>query len=511
MSVALAPTPFQEGVIERFVNANTRGGILGLGTGVGKSLVGVEIAKRRGARRVVIMAPESTFDGWANTVYWQTGIRLRRAANNAMTFTFHADPARRDPASNDYLAETVKLSAARCKANLEACQAGEDGWFFVTRELFTSQTWTKVPVKIKGEQVIDPKTRKPKTRAQRKDIWGMKKPFDIAILDENQRFATKNNRGQQSWRSLQADFKIASSADWFSSKLENMHTVATDIFGDEEIGMNQNTFIDEYLTTEYNHFAWNKKKVIGEQVPGFFAASLPLYVTAPPSVIPPDPERRYLSMSREEMELYRKLETDYVAQIGDEILALETPLTLRIRLRELSLGMFNVRKTGEFSEDGFEKTTIEYPPGAKSTKLDEIRSIISDHPDDHLLILTHSAKWARWAANELGGEAWTGEASKPERAAMKDRFLRGDSKVIVGVFEAMAVGVDSLQKVCHRVVIASRSDQALMLAQGIARVARTGQEREVEVIELACRDTYDLGVIHSIDEKVATLDAGKGW
>lgn len=510
--MTFTPTEFQQGIIDKFAAADTNGGILGLGTGVGKTSVSIFIAKARGAKRVLIMAPESTFDGWASTAFWVAGVKLRRCANNSMTFTFHPDPDRRNPVSPDYMAQDVKLPAAQCKSNMAACQAGEDGWFFVTRELFTSQTWSKVPVKRGGEQVIDPKTGKPRFRNQRTDVWSNKAAFDMAVVDESQMFATKGNRGQQSWRNLRADFKVISSADFYGSKLENLHTVACDVFGDDVVGMNATQFKDNYLDTVFDPFTYDKKKVVGEQVPGLFVSTLPLYVTAPPSVEPPDPDMRILALSKRENDLYRKLEQDYVALIDDEILAAETPLTLRIRLRELALGMFEVERTGEFGEDGIEKTTIRFPEGAKSTKLEEIKSIIADHDGDHLLVLTHSAKWARWAANEIpNAEAWTGAASKPERAAIKARFLSGETRVLFGVFEAMAVGVDSLQKVCHRVVIASRSDQSLMHQQGVARIARTGQTREVEVIELCARDTYDLGVVHRIDEKIAQARGAKGW
>lgn len=509
---ALTPTASQRAWIDKFVNSTARGGILGLGTGVGKTLVSVEIARLRGAKRVLIMAPDSTFDGWADHVYYQTGRRLKRCATVGHKFTHHPDSSRRNPAKDDYLSETVKLTAAQCRSNLEKCQNGDDGWYFVTRELFTVQTWTKVPVKKGGQPVIDPKTKKPKMRAQRKDVWDKKRPFDVVIVDENQRFATKGNRGQQSFAALnKSTFKIASSADWFGSALENMHTVASDVFGDDVVGMNKATFKDTFMDTEFDPFTYDKKRVTGEQIPGLFASTLPLYVTAPPSVTPPKPDIRYIDLSRSERALYDQLEQNYVASVGDKVLVADIPLTLRIRLRELSLGMFEVEQTGEFREDGIEKTTIRYEPGAKSSKIDEIKSIMSDHPGQHLLVLTHSSKWAHKAAIDLGGEAWTGQETKAERAEIKARFMSGETKVIVAVFEAMAEGTNGLQYVCNRVVLASRSDQSLMVHQGISRVARTGQEKQVDVIELVSRDTYDEGVLHYQNKTIRQRNNAKGW
>lgn len=511
MSTALTPTPQQKEWIDRFVNSFEGGGILGLGTGVGKTLVGVEIARLRGAKRVLIMAPESTFDGWASTVYWQTGHRLKRCANNSLTFSFLPDPTRRDPNSPDYLVEQVKLSAQVCKSNLAACQAGEDGWFFVTRELFTHQTWTKVPVKKNGQPVIDPKTKKPKTRAQRKDVWHAKRAFDIAIVDENQRFAKKGNRGQQSWGALKADMKIASSADWFGGDLSAMHTVAVDVFGQDAIGMNKAEFIDDFLETEYDHFAYNKKAVVGEQIPGLFASTLPLYVTAPPSVTPPEPEVRHVTLSRAERELYDQLEKNYVAIVDDEVLAIEVPLVLRIRLRELSLGMFRVERTGEVNDDGIEKTTITFDRGAPSAKLDEAKAIMAEHTGEKFLIYTHSAKFAHRAAEELGGRAWTGDESKSERGEIKQEFISGGLNVIVATASSMAEGTDGLQSVCSRIIVLSPEDRALVNTQGISRIARQGQKKQVQVYVIQARDTYDDGTLHRLKMRTKQNDNAKGW
>lgn len=505
-NVDFSPTPFQRGVIDKFVNSDAPGGIMGLGVGVGKTACAGFIVKERGARRVLIMAPEATFDSWASTIYWVLGKRLRRAANNSFTFTFTPDPNKRNEV------EQVKLSAATCKKNLAAAQAGEDGIFFVTRELFTTSSWLKVPVKSKGIPVIDPKTKKPKMRAQRKDVWSDKRPWDIAIVDEVQRFAAKGNRGQQAWQHLKAGKKYALSADWFGSDLTNMWTVARDIFGEEAIGMNMSTFKDEYLTTEFDPFTYDHKRVTGEQIPGFFAASLPLYVTAPPSVTPPEPEVRHLNLSKSERELYDKLESSYVAMFDDEILSVEIPLVLRIRLRELSLGVFKVVRTGEFNDDGIEKTTIEFPLGAKSTKLDEIKSIMADHPGQKFMIYTHSAKWAEFAANELGNaRAYTGSQGKSERAEIKEEFIRGDLRAIVATVGAVGTGVDGLQSACSRIIFASRDDKANDNLQAIGRIARTGQTEQVEVIDLVARATFDSGQILALNKRVRTNNQAKGW
>lgn len=503
----LTPNPQQRKWIDEFVQSDANGGILGLGTGVGKTVVSTEIARLRNAKRVLIMAPQSTFDSWASTVYWQTGRKLKRCANNAFSFMFTPDPSKRDESVE------VKLPAKVCQANLEAAQAGAEGWFFVTRELFTLQDW-KVEPRMKGGQPVRDKKGKPRKKRTRLDKWdgGREKkfPYDVVILDENQKFATQGNYGQQSFGALRG-FKIASSADWFGSSIENMYTVARDVYGDEAIAMTRAEFVEDYMETKYDHFAYTKKKVVGEQWPGLFVSELPLYVTAPPSVEPPEHEQRYVTLSRAERELYEQLEANYVAMVGDEILSVEVPMVLRGRLRELSLGLFRAVRTGKFDDEGIEKISIDFDPGAKSSKLEEIQDILAERPGEKFVIYTHSAKWAEKAAADLGWRAWTGDRTSSERAAIKRDFINGDLRGFVATPETMGTGTDGLQAVCNNVIVASPSDQVISNTQGVSRIARQGQEKQVNVWDIVARGTYDAGVLRRNGQKVATNTGAKGW
>lgn len=500
----LIATPDQAGWIQAFVETDAKGGILGLGTGVGKTFVSTEIARLRNAERVLILAPQSTFDSWASTIFWATGRRLKRCANNALSFDFTPNPDKRDEV------EQVKLSAKLCQSNLQKCQAGEDGWFFVTRELFQRQDWVVKDLMKDGKPVIDRKTKKPKKERKRLNIWHKKRPFDVIILDENQKFAKLGNYGQQSFRAVEG-FKIASSADWFGSAIENMHTVAVDVFGKEAIPMTKAQFVMDYMETEYDHFAFDKKAVVGEQIPGLFASELPLYVTAPPSVTPPTPEPRYITLSPAERKLYDQLEDSYVAMVDDKILNIEVPLLLRQRLRELSLGMFRVVETGEYTEDGIEKTSITFDPGAPSSKLDEIKDILADHPGEKFVIYSHSAKWCEKAAIDLGGRAWTGDKSPEEKRSIKNDFIHGDLRLFTATVETMGTGTDGLQAVCNNVIVASPSDQVIANTQGISRIARQGQKKQVNVWNLIARNTFDAGVLRRNGQKVAVNNGAKGW
>ena len=478
----------QEQAIAVMSGTDSGAALNGSGTGQGKTVMALRTALNRGAKRLLIIAPPNTFENWASTSEAIGGPKIVFCGN----------------------AKLGNTSAKEAKANMELAQAGEDGWFFVGREMFNKQNWTRVPQTYKdGTPKIHSKTGKQIVRVRRADAWDKNRKYDMAIFDEVQICSNKSNNTADSWNHLQADFKLAQSADWFGSKLENQWTIAKQLWPDW-MKINQAEFIDEYLTTEYDHFAWNKKKVVGEQWPGFFASTLPCYVALPPAVEKPEPERRYVDLTAPQRKLYNEIEDLMVAEIEGDYLVIELPMHLRMRLLELSLGMFGIEKQEVKNADGeLElKTTIRFDEGAPSSKLDEVKSIMRDYPNEHFIILTHSQKFAEKAAKDLGGLPYTGKQSESQKEANKQAFMRGDVNVLVGT-SAMAEGLDGLQEVCRNCVIMSRPDVIYKTEQFIGRIARRGQTRQVNVWEIVARNTLDVGVLSEKLEKALKLNRAK--
>lgn len=502
---SLNPSEIQAPIIQEFGGSTEAGGILAWGVGAGKSLAGTEIARLRGARRVLIVGPSATLDGWYSTVFWQTGQTLQPVGSTAFRIAFTPDPEKRD--------ERVPLvvTAKEAKQSLVSVQSGDDGWFFCTRELFTSQAWTKKPVIKNGEPFVDPKTGKPKMKSVRTDAWTKKRGLDILISDEHQRFANRGNRGQQAFEHADADFKLVMSADWFGSQIDNMWTVSKDTFGSERGvgGMNFPTWQDEYMTTKFTPFTFSKRETTAEKWPGFFVSTLPLYSVLPPSVEPPVPERWTVTLTNQERRAYDALEANMVAEVPDGLLVAEIPLTLRIRLRELALGLVS----SIVADDG--KWTIEYRDGAPSAKLDAIKEILADHAPHKFVIGSHSSKWVRWAANELRksgirAASRTGGESESQRRQDFDDFIEGDLRVLVCHPGTIGEGTDGMQRVCSRVILASREDQQLMNSQFLGRIARQGQPESVQAWDLVAELTYDDGVISRQMQDALDRSVAKG-
>lgn len=473
----------QEQAIAIMSETDSGAALNGSGTGQGKTVMALRTAFNRGAKRLLVIAPPNTFENWAETAQIVAGVELRFCGTSKLGAT----------------------SAKEAQGNMQAAQDGEDGWFFVGREMFNKQNWVRRPMHDrKGNPKVDPKTGKQKMTVRRADVWCSKRPYDVAVFDEVQMCSNKTNKTAQSWKALRAGFKLAQSADWFGSKLENQWTIAKQLWPDW-LDAEHYEWIDEFMVTEYDHFAFNKKRVVSEQWPGFFASTLPCYVALPPAVEKPEPERRYVDLTAPQRKLYDQIEESMVAEIEGSYLVVELPMHLRMRLLELSLGMFGIDSN---VVDGEVKTTIRFDEGAPSSKLDEVKSIMRDYPDEHFIILTHSQKFAEKAAKDLGGLPYTGKQSEKQKEENKQAFIRGDVKLLVGT-SAICEGLDGLQTVCRNAIIMSRPDVSYKTEQFIGRIARRGQERQVNVWEIVARQTLDVGVLSEKIQKALILNQAK--
>lgn len=461
--------PLQEAAIETIKNSFSSGGINGSGTGAGKTYVAIKGGLERQAERVLIISQPKVMRNFADTVKALGGPELRVCANSR----FRGVPA------------------AQAKANKAACMAGEPGWYFVSRELFQREMWRM--------RVINHRNGKTSKKSEMFRSWDKVKPFDYLVYDECQMAAAPKSKSTKSLRHIACDFKMLQSADWFGGSLENQYHVSRTVWP-EWTDQQYDDFTDwrdENCTTKYDHFAFDKKEITGEIWPGAFASSMPVYVRIPSPIEKPDPERHYVELSQQERKLYDQLREDMAAEVGDELFVVEHAHTLFHRLREANLGVFRpkdvVRKRRDRETGKFEEVpgqTVTFEPGDKSSTVDAIREIMSMHPGEPVIVLTHSNKFANKAAVDLDGLAYTGDQTDTQKSEAERAFLAGEVKCLIGT-DALSEGLDGLQAVCRIAIIASRPGVGYKTPQFIGRVARRGQKREVQVYELVREDTLD--------------------
>lgn len=463
--------PKQDALVDAVANSKEGAGLNGSGTGVGKTICAVRIGLQRGAKRVLIIAQPKVFENFEETLGILAGEQLRASGN----------------------AKFRDTPAAEAKANKESLVAGSDGWFFISRELFQRESWRTRTVKHRSG-----KTSK---KSEAFHYWDQVRGFDYVIYDESQMVAANTSKGTKSIRMLKINpggLKFFQSADWFGGEIGNQYHVAKTLWPgwmDSEY-KDFPDWRDENCKTAYDHFAYDKKRIVGEQWEGFFASTLPLYVRIASPIQKPEPERHFIDLLPEERKLYNELKKNLAAEIDGELFVIEDYKGLYLRLREATMGTFRpvdvMRKRkderGRITE--VPGQTIAYEPGDASSTVNEIRDIMKSHPGEPVIVLTHSKKFANKAAADLGGLAYTGSQTDAQKAEAERAFKAGEVDVLVGT-EAMCEGLDGLQRRCRIAIIASRPGKNYMTGQFIGRVARRGQEREPQVYEIVRRDTLD--------------------
>jgi superfamily II DNA or RNA helicase len=422
--------PEQSQAVDAIINEPSGAALVGSDLGTGKTVVAVEAALGLASDGVVLVsAPLHTRYGWFDTLERQTrGEKSFRWVNN------------------------------KTKAGREAfadLQWGVSGFYFIGREFFRLQDWSKQRV-------------------------------DVMVHDECHTLQNRNAKGFKAARKIKAGFTIAQSATWFGSSFEGAWAIARVLWPSLS---EQHAVADKYFwrwvyywcETEYDYFAPNNKRIKGEKNPGEFAKAVPLYINLRSKLGDVVVTDVYVDLSRSQRKMYDQMEADAVAWLRDNPLVAEFPITQRIRLRQMTLA--------EASLDG--EGVVHFAADAKSSKLDALVDMLNDFGDEKVLIATDSAKFANIVADRVGGFAWTGGKTQVEREQAKTDFVTGGLKYIVATHAAISEGVDGLQHASHILVELSAHDSPVLNKQLLGRLNRHGQQKAVLVYRVLARDTLD--------------------
>ena len=369
---------------------------------------------------------------------------------------------------NNYQATIKKIDSSKTGLlAMRAIRTGEAGWYFVGREYFRTKEWAKIPV-------------------------------DLALVDECHFAQNRASKSFKVLKTLNAGFRLSMSGTPSGNKFEGFWAVSRFLWRDTNIvDKSFWKWVEKYAKTAYSPFAG--VEITGEKVAGAFVKSLPCYVRLEPNhSLEVVEETRYVDLVPAQRKVYDKFERDLVVFLEGNPMIAEVPIAARIRLRQITLAVPTIVDDEIiFAED------------AVSTKFKALQEIIEDYPDDAMLLLTDSQKYARIVARRLGDKAfeWSGQASQSNREEAKQKFLRGEIKYIVAVIPAIAEGVDGLQDVCSTIVWLSHSDSNILNQQVIDRVRRRGQKQVVKIYDIVARDTYDEGQISTLLQRQIDMNA----
>ncbi len=461
-----ALTKTQEEAVEYMLRPESDGAaLLAFDMGLGKTRTGLMFMRERGTRVVLVVVPIATLDAWVST---------------AEEFTPHL-PVRR--------IENSKAGAIAL-ANFDWRVSGV---YLIGHEYFERLAWTLHPIKKRR------KTEEQRYRKVDSGQWSRMGPdgtpgYDI-IFDESHRSANVENWTHLALMNLQADFKLSMSGTFFGDKFGGAHGATrwlwphrTDIIPVKSLQWNA-----RWATTVYHRFAPGNQKVVGEIDEGAFVSALPCYIRVESNMKPAIEHKVWVDLYPEQRRVFDELDKKLVAWIEENPLVTKLPPTKRIRQRQATLAMPTLVYEGnDLKEVSFAKDGI-------SAKTDKLIAMLDDElAGEKVLVLTDSQKYARVLVARLNDQfgagtaaEWSGKVTHKARAELKEDFITGDLRIIVGIQQAMGTGTDGLQHASHHVVFMSRSEQRIKNEQAIARLNRTGQEHEVHVWYIMARATID--------------------
>jgi len=355
-------------------------------------------------------------------------------------------------------------SSTKGREAFRSLSESASGWYFVGREYFRTKEWHKIVP-------------------------------DIVLVDECHFMQNRASKGFKVAKTLKAGFKLSMSGTPFGNRFEGFWAVTRFLWPEDKIV--QRSFwkwVEKWALTAYNPFS--NVEITGEKIPGAFANSLPCYVRLEPDYsIDVVHEVRYVDLVPAQRKIYLKFQKDLVVWLQDNPLIAEVPIAARIRLRQMTLAVPSLNEDDQ----------VYFEEGAVSTKYQALVEIIDDNPNDKMLILTDSQKYARLVTNRLNAKygadcafEWSGQANQSQREEAKQEFISGDRRFIVAVIPAIAEGVDGLQDACRTVVWLSHSDSNILNQQVLDRIRRRGQKEVVQVFDIVARDTYDEGQLDTL-------------
>ena len=497
--------------------------------GTGKTLTAVEVIRLSGVERVLIIAPLNTHDGWFST--------LKGQMPEAEVFV-HPPGGKNTKLSKEWWARVRARRSGVYIIGWEAFRGSP------TKE--SSATRAALIARHRALGMALPK-RTINTDWKRFGQW------DMVVANEVHRACNRDSVTAKTLWTLVTKRKIAMSGTPAGNSVGGYWAVLHWLWPERY----------PYFwpwATEYCHVSLDPfagKKVMGEKEEGGIVKDIPAYIRRTTAEVIKDlPEVIVRTIKvplkgGDQLKAYKELEEQAFTWLEDQPLHTPLPVTQSMRLRQVALGvpilvekevpdyMWKHPATGELlTKEQIDKLRKDYPryfmkaqrvqvgthvehqvdfaPDAKSNKIDALKDIITDIPEDEpVLILTHSARFVVPVVEQLNkmkvglAVAWTGGTSHGGRTRIKADFGKRDKegklkpgtpRFIVAGIAAIGEGVDGLQHVCHYEVWLSQHDNNLLNQQAAARVHRPGQKHPVQ--------RWYIQSIGTVDVKVYTRLAG---
>lgn len=447
----------------------------------GKTVVALRTAALLGAKVIVVCGPLQTRGGWQATA--QNGwVTPDGTYEDLSHLPFHW--IRNHKSGKEAIAKLM---------------FGLPGIYFVGHQYAVELSWDVVGHKTirdgNGVPKRDKKTGEIRTKVvkKRNPFWDRINP-DMLIVDEIHKGSI--NTSALTWKTLDhmvAGFMLGLSGTPMGNRFDGIYPV-TKLLWPDYVDRDLQAFKRRWCEHEYDPHSWDHMKVLGEREEGAYFAWLPCVVRRVWEFDGEvDSQEVYVTLSAAQRKAYTDLERSMITWLEDHPFVIEFPQTLRIRLRQATLGMFYVD----------EDDTVNFREDAQSSKLDALFKVLEkDFEGESAIIGTDSNKFARITVARLNAkygpvaEMWSGSQTQKQRDETKARFMAHETKYVVMVIKAGGTGTDGLQYASRNMVVLSMDDSRIENEQWIARTVRRGQGSKVRIRYIMAEDTYDFGILH---------------
>jgi SNF2 family DNA or RNA helicase len=288
------------------------------------------------------------------------------------------------------------------------------------------------------------------------------------------------------------------------------HAIAPDVFP------SKSAFIDRYARIEYNHFGG--MSIVGlkpENKEEFFKILDPHFrrmIKADVLKQLPDKVfmRRDVEMSPKQAKAYKDIAEQLVTVLEDgTVLVANGNLAGATRLLQFASAYCEVDQ-GETPEDPA-TWLVSLTDSPKSSKIDELMSIIEDEPGKPMVIAAEHRQLIDLAAARLADAGIpfarvTGGVSADERDAAVQAFQDGKLNIIMFTYKAGGVGLNLTR--ADTMIRLQRSWSAIDNNQGVDRIHRIDSEvhDKVTIIDLVAAGTIEETQLERLYDKAERLE-----
>jgi SNF2 family DNA or RNA helicase len=224
-------------------------------------------------------------------------------------------------------------------------------------------------------------------------------------------------------------------------------------------------------------------------------------------VLPELPDKYHQELKVEldppQRRIYNEMRKNMIAWIGqqeDEVLPAPVVIAQLTRLQQFSCAY------AELSSEG--RVVLREP----SSKLDAVMEVL-DETEDQVVVFSRFKQLVNLLADRLQRKhipyvSFTGDTPQMERAALVERFQKGQARVFIGTVGAGGIGITL--HAASTVVFLDRDWSPALNLQAEDRLHRIGQYNAVQVIDIVARDTVDLGKLQMLDLKKSWIRAMLG-